>query len=77
MELYLYFVDVLNKQIRVQDGEKKNVELIYRALGGSKVNLKKIKLFHSNIESEFNNPVIDQTLDIFGISRALSRKENT
>ncbi len=41
---------------------KKNAELVYKALEGTKVNLKKIKIFHSARGSEFNNHVIDETL---------------
>ena len=57
------FVDVFNRQIVGQGvGRKKNAELVYKALEGTKVNLKKIKIFHSDRGSEFNNHVIDETL---------------
>ncbi len=55
---------------------EKNAELVYKALAGIKVNLKRIKIFHSDRGSEFNNHVIDQALDTFGIKRSLSRKGN-
>ena len=42
--------------------KEKNAELVYKALEGTKVNLKKIKIFHSDRGSEFNNHVIDETL---------------
>ena len=45
-------------------------------MAGIKVNLKRIKIFHSDRGSEFNNYVIDEALDTFGISRSLSRKGN-
>ena len=41
---------------------EKNAELVYKALAGIKVNLKRIKIFHSDRGSEFNNHVIDETL---------------
>ena len=71
------FVDIFNRQIvGYSVGRKKNAELVYRALAGIKVNLKKIKIFHSDRGSEFNNHIIDEALDTFGISRSLSRKGN-
>ncbi len=57
------FVDVFNRQIVGQGvGRKKNAELVYKTLKGTKVDLKKIKIFHSDSGSEFNNHVIDETL---------------
>ena len=57
------FVDVFNRQIAGHGaGRKKNAELVYKTLKGTKVNLKKIKIFHSDSGSEFNNHVIDETL---------------
>lgn len=45
------FVDIFNRQIvGYSVGRKKSVELVYRALAGIKVNLKKIKMFHSDKE---------------------------
>ena len=71
------FVDIFNRQIvGYSVGRKKNAELVYKALAGIKVNLKRIKIFHSDRGSEFNNYVIDEALDTFGISRSLSRKGN-
>lgn len=71
------FVDVFNRQIvGYSVGRKKNAELVYKALAGIKVNLKKIKIFHSDRGSEFNNHIIDQALDVFQIKRSLSRKGN-
>ena len=71
------FVDIFNRQIvGYSVGRKKNAELVYRALAGIKVNLKKIKIFHSDRGSEFNNHIIDEALDTFGISRSLSKKGN-
>ena len=40
------------------------------------MNLKKIKIFHRERGSEFNNHIIDEALGTFGISRSLSRKGN-
>ena len=45
-------------------------------MAGIKVNLKKIKIFHSDRGSEFNNYIIDEALGSFGISQSLSRKGN-
>jgi putative transposase len=71
------FVDVFNRQIVGHSvGRKKNAELVYRALAGIKVNLKRIKIFHSDRGSEFNNHIIDQALDAFQIKWSLSKKRN-
>ena len=71
------FVDIFNRQIvGYSVGKNKNAELVYRALAGIKVNLKKIKIFHSDRGSEFNNYIIDEALGTFGISQSLSRKGN-
>lgn len=71
------FVDVFNRQIvGYSVGIKKNAELVYKALAGIKGNLKKIKIFHSDRGSEFNNQFIDEALAGFGIKRSLSRKGN-
>ena len=71
------FVDIFNRQIvGYSVGRKKNAELVYRAQARIKVNLKKIKIFHRERGSEFNNHIIDEALGTFGISRSLSRKGN-
>ena len=50
--------------------------MVYKALTRIKVNLKEVKIFHSDRGSEFNNQIIDKALDTFGITRSLSRKGN-
>lgn len=71
------FVDIFNRQIvGYSVGRKKNAELVYKALTRIKVNLKKVKIFYSNRGSEFNNQIINEALDTFGITRSLSRKGN-
>ena len=49
-------------------GRKRNAELVYKVLARIKVNLKRIKIFHSDCGSEFNNHVIDEALETFKIS---------
>ena len=59
----------------MQCRKEKNAELIlYNA--GIKVNLKRIKIFHNDCGSGFNNHVIDEALHTFGIKWSLSRIAN-
>ena len=68
---------LIGQIVRYSVGRKKNAELVYKALAGIKVNLKRIKIFHSDRGNEFNNHIIDQALDVFQINRSLSRKGNS
>ena len=40
----------------------------------SNINLKKIKIFHTDRGNEFKNRIIDEVLDVFEIKRSLSKK---
>ena len=39
------------------------------------INLKKVKIFHTDRGNEFKNKLIDELLDTFEIERSLSKKE--
>ena len=64
------FVDIF-----VQCRKKKECRTSIQSPGKDK-SVKKIKIFHSERGSEFNNHIIDEALGTFGISRSLSRKGN-
>ena len=40
----------------------------------STINLKKVKIFHTDRGNEFKNKIIDELLDTFEIERSLSKK---
>ncbi|NLK23802.1 MAG: IS3 family transposase [Clostridiales bacterium] len=40
----------------------------------STINLKKVKIFHTDRGNEFKNKIIDELLDTFEIKRSLSKK---
>lgn len=70
-------IDLHNREIvGYSCGQKKNAELVHRAFAKIHSNLRKIKYFHSDRGSEFDNYLIDNVLSTFGIERSLSRKGN-
>jgi putative transposase len=48
---------------------------MFRAFASIKVNLRKIKLFHTDRGNEFKNKLIDDALETFNIQRSLSMKD--
>ena len=52
----------------------KDAKLVYKACMNSTINLKKVKIFHTDRGNEFKNKIIDEILDTFEIKRSLSKK---
>ena len=52
----------------------KNAKLVYEAFMNSTINLKKVKIFHTDRGNEFKNKIIDELLDTFEIERSLIKK---
>jgi putative transposase len=69
------FVDLFNREIvGFSTGPNKDALLVYRAFASIKVDLQKIKLFHTDRGNEFKNKLIDEALETFNIQRSLSMK---
>jgi putative transposase len=69
------FVDLFNREIvGYSTGPNKDALLVYRALASIKVDLRKIKMFHTDRGNEFKNKLIDDALETFEIQRSLSMK---
>ncbi|GIN63872.1 hypothetical protein J27TS8_38650 [Robertmurraya siralis] len=69
------FVDLFNCEIvGFSTRPNKDALLVYRAFASIKVDLHKIKLFHTDRENEFKNKLIDDALETFHIQRSLSMK---
>lgn len=68
-------IDLFNREIvGYSAGPNKNAELVRRAFYKIKGDLRKISIFHTDRGSEFDNYLIDEILQAFGIKRSLSRK---
>jgi len=68
-------INLFNREIvGYSAGSRKNAELVYEAFLNSKVNLSKIKIFHTDRGSEFKNKIIEEVLNTFEIKRSLSKK---
>ena len=57
-------------------GINKTAELVQKAFHKLNIDLRKIKIFHTDQGSEFRNKLIDELLSAFSIKRSLSRKGN-
>ena len=68
------FVDLFNREIIGFSTGPENKLLVYRAFASIKVDLRKIKLFHTDRGNEFKNKLIDDALKTFNIQRSLSMK---
>lgn len=69
------FVDLYNREIiGYSSGPNKDAALVYKSLASVKVDLRKVKLFHTDRGSEFDNKIITEALKAFGIKRSLSNK---
>lgn len=55
-------------------GKSKDAELVKAAFMSVKIDLRKIKIFHTDRGSEFKNAVIEEILKTFNIERSLSAK---
>ena len=68
-------INLFNREIvGYSAGSKKDANLVYEAFLSSRVNLSKIKIFHTDRGSEFKNKIIDEVLNAFEIQRSLSNK---
>lgn len=68
-------INLFNREIvGFSVGNKKTAELVYEAFLNSNINLMKVKIFHTDRGSEFNNKIIDNMLKAFNIERSLSQK---
>ncbi|WP_146869491.1 DDE-type integrase/transposase/recombinase, partial [Clostridium butyricum] len=68
-------INLFNREIvGYSAGPNKDAKLVYQAFMNSNINLKKIKIFHTDRGNEFKNRIIDEVLDVFEIKRSLSKK---
>ncbi|MCM1508641.1 MAG: IS3 family transposase [Ruminococcus flavefaciens] len=68
-------IDLFNREIiRYSAGAHKDAQLVYDAFLSSRVNLSKVKIFHTDRGNEFKNKIIDEFIDTFEIDRSLSHK---
>lgn len=69
------FVDLFNREIiGYSAGENKTAELVYQALASIQANLNDVKMFHTDRGKEFDNQLISEALETFGIQQSLNMK---
>ncbi|WP_281170105.1 IS3 family transposase [Paenibacillus pinihumi] len=69
------FVDLFNREmIGFSSGPEKTAGLVYRAIASLSVRLDRVKMFHTDRGSEFDNKLISEALETFKVKRSLSRK---
>ncbi|MEG0473805.1 MAG: IS3 family transposase [Solibacillus sp.] len=69
------FVDLFNREIIGRSaGANKTAELVYQAISSIQANLNDVKMFHTDRGKEFDNKLISEALETFGIQRSLSMK---
>ena len=67
-------IDLFNREIiGVSVGWQKTAELVKQAIQSIPYALTKVNLFHSDRGKEFDNQLIDEVLEAFGITRSLSQ----
>ena len=67
------FVDLFNREIIGHSaGTNKTADLVYQAIASIQGNLNDIKMFHTDRGKEFDNILISEALETFGIQRSLS-----
>ncbi|WP_243092059.1 DDE-type integrase/transposase/recombinase, partial [Streptococcus dysgalactiae] len=67
-------IDLYNREIiGLSLGWHKTAELVKQAIQSIPYPLTKVKMFHSDRGKEFNNQLIDEILEAFGITRSLSQ----
>lgn len=67
------FVDLFNRKIIGSSaGENKTADLVYQAIASIQANLHDVKMFHTDRGKEFDNKLISEALETFGIQRSLS-----
>ena len=68
-------LDLHNREIiGYSSGASKDAYLVQAAFAKVKVSLSQIQMFHTDRGSEFDNALIDEILDTFGITRSLSMR---
>ena len=68
-------LDLHNREIiGYSSGPRRDAALVYAAFAKVSVNLARIRIFHTDRGSEFDNALIDEVLDAFSINRSLSFK---
>ncbi|KJD43303.1 transposase [Paenibacillus terrae] len=69
------FVDLFNREmIGFSSGPRKTASLVYQAIASLSVRLDCIQMFHTDRGKEFDNQLISQALETFGVTRSLSAK---
>lgn len=69
-----FIIDLFNREIiGLSVGWHKTAELVKQAIQSIPYALTKVKLFHSDRGKEFDNQLIDEMLEAFGITRSLSQ----
>jgi putative transposase len=69
------FVDLFNREIvGYSAGANKTAALVYKALSRIQGNLQHVEMFHTDRGKEFDNQLISDSLETFGIQRSLSAK---
>lgn len=69
------FIDLFNREIVGHSaGSNKDRHLVSSALSTIKHDLRQVQMFHTDRGKEFDNHLIDDVLDTFGIQRSLRMK---
>ena len=69
------FIDRFNREIvGYSAGPNKDSRLVSAALSNIRHDLREVQMFHTDRGKEFDNHLIDEVLDTFGIQRSLSMK---
>ena len=72
MDYVCLFVDLYNREIIGHSARaSKDAALVYRALASIQNNLNTIKIFHTDRGKEFDNQLISEAIETFGIQRSL------
>ena len=67
-------IDLFNREIiGLSVGWYKTADLVKEAIQSIPYALNKVKMFHSDRGKEFDNQLIDEILEVFGITRSLSQ----
>jgi transposase InsO family protein len=68
--LYASFIELFHREnIGCRSGARETTRLVYRAIAGLSIRLDCIEMFHTDRGSEFDNPLISEALETFGIRR--------
>jgi putative transposase len=68
-------VDLFNREmIGFSSGPRKTAALVYKAIASLSVRLDRIQMFHTDRGKKFDNQLISQALETFGVTQSLSAK---